>query len=40
MEALTKIKPIHVMKNIHIRPAVPPLTRPIMETLIACQHSR
>lgn len=36
MEVLTKMKPIQVMKNIQMSPAVPPLTRPVIETLIAC----
>lgn len=37
MEVLTKRKPIQQTKNIHIRPAVPPLTRPIVETLVVLE---
>jgi len=33
IEVLTMMKPTQQMKNIQIKPAVPPLTRPIVETL-------
>lgn len=36
IETLTNMKPLQQMKNIQMAPAVPPLTRPIVETLFAC----
>lgn len=40
MEVFTSRKPIQQTKNIHIRPAVPPLTRPIVETLVVLAECR
>lgn len=37
MEVFTARKPIHVMKNIQIKPAVPPFRRPMVETLYQYQ---
>lgn len=38
MEVLTTKKPIQQMKNIQIRPPVPPLTRPMVATLRQNSH--
>ena len=35
MEVFTQRNPIHAKKNIQMSPAVPPLTRPMVDTLLS-----